>query len=133
MPGVGKGQIAAGRTDAGVEEAEAILTWTADFFSGMAVLAAGFLAATAVLAAGFLAATAGLAAGFLAATAGLAAGFLAATAGLAAGFLAAGLAFCTAAISTSFGNQSSKKYNTNNYYLPQYTPMQRDRSLLIPR
>ncbi|CAH1903840.1 hypothetical protein NTGHW29_160001 [Candidatus Nitrotoga sp. HW29] len=47
-----------------------------------------------------------------------------ATAGLAAGFLVAtaGLAFCTAVISTSFGNQSSKKYNTNNYYLPQYTP-----------
>jgi hypothetical protein len=76
-----------------------------------ATLAAGFLAAT--LAAGFLAAT--LAAGFLAAT--LAAGFLAATADL-----AAGLDFCTAAISTSFGNQSSKKYNINNYYLPQHTP-----------
>jgi len=64
-----------------------------------------------------LAATAVLAAGFLAATAVLAAGFLAATA-----VLAAGLAFCTAAISTSFGNQSSKKYNINNYYPLQHTP-----------
>jgi hypothetical protein len=116
MPGVGKGQIAAGRTDArvegvGAEGAEAVLTWAEGFFSGMTVLATGFLAATAVLAAGFLVATAVLAAGFLVATAVLA-----------AGFLAAGLAFCTAAISTSFGNQSSRKYNTNNYYLPQYTP-----------
>jgi hypothetical protein len=64
-----------------------------------------------------LAATAFLATGFLAATAFLATGFLAATA-----FLATGLAFCIAAISTSFGNQSSKKYNINNYYyLPQHT------------
>ena len=100
-----------------------------------AFLAAGFLAA-AFLAAGFLAA-AFLAAGFLAA-AFLAAGFLA-TAFLAAGFLAtaflaAGLAFFfTAAISTSFGNQSSRNTTLTTTPFPSTHQTQCDRSLLIPR
>ena len=88
MPGVGKGQVVAGRTGAGAEGAGAVgLLITA----GSAFLAAGFLAA-AFLAAGFLAA------------AFLAAGFLAAA------FLAAGLAFFFAAtISTSIGNFKVKE------------------------
>ena len=92
MPGVGKGQVAAGRTGAGADGAKDGAA------AGLAAgLAAGFLTAT-FLAAGFLAATF-LAAGFFAATF-LAAGFFAATflaAGFfAAGFLAAGLAFFAA-------------------------------------
>ena len=96
MPGVGKGQVAAGRTRAGAEGVReaatgaAGLTTTAGFFA-TAFLAAGFLAAgfaAAFLAAGFLAATAFFATGFLA-TAFFAAGFFAATF-LAATFLATG-------------------------------------------
>ncbi|MDP1680031.1 MAG: hypothetical protein Q8L02_07990, partial [Candidatus Nitrotoga sp.] len=74
MPGVGKGQIEAGRTEVGAEGTESVLIWAEGLFSGTTFLASGFLAATAVLAAGFLAATAVLAAGFLAATAVFAAG-----------------------------------------------------------
>ena len=68
MPGVGKGQVVAGRTGAGAEGAGDIdgaagLLITIFFFAA-GFLAAAFLAGAFFLAAGFLAATFFFAAGF---------------------------------------------------------------------
>ena len=101
MPGVGKGQVVAGRTGAGAEGAGAAATGAAGLLATTAgFLAAGFLAAAFFAGAAFLA-TAFLAAGFLAAAFFAGAAFLAAGF-FAAGFFAAGLAFFATTISTPF-------------------------------